>query len=63
MNKVRLKEILPLVDKRQGIVLVEEFTDDIYFKGDIENVSEKYLDYQVYNILGSYFDITVRISR
>ena len=63
MQKVQLKNILPLIDKRHGVILVEEFTEEKYYKGDIEQVPEKYLDYNVYNILGSYFEITVRISK
>lgn len=57
-----VRDIVRLIDKRQGVVLVEEFTDEKYYKGNIENVPEKYLDYEVYKILGSYFDITLRIS-
>ena len=63
MQKVQLKNILPLIDKRHGVILVEEFTEEKYYKGDIEQVPEKYLDYNVYNILGSYFEITIRISK
>ena len=63
MQKVQLKSILPLIDKRHGVILVEEFTEEKYYRGDIEKVPEKYLDYNVYTIIGSYFEITIRISK
>lgn len=60
---MKLKDLLPLIDRRHGVILVEEFSEEKYYKGETKKVPEKYLDYKVYNILGSYFEITIRISK
>lgn len=66
MINIKLKELLPLINKRHGwlrVILVEEFTKETYYKGDIDKVPKKYLGYKICDILGSYFELTIRISR
>ncbi len=63
---MKLKELLPLINKRHGwlrVILVEDSTKEEYYKGVIDKVPKKYLNYKVCDIIGSYFEITIRISR